>query len=183
MNNPTFATLNQSNPTHKTIIYLPDLVDFSRSKMDTMYRSQIQMNLANGGKHTLPVNHLHVQMAFDEPDLWDETIEAVKGFEGYLVLSMHYPKLGWWEDRNYQLTAAHVNTDAMTRMHALKSNLQSLISLLHDPDFKPKHIVLVGEWKSEVVNFINNIMLAQNVPSLHQLRGWENAVSVKVETE
>lgn len=180
MNNPTFATLNQTKPTRKTLIYLPDLKDFSRGLMDKTYRHAIQQNLAHGMKYTLPANHLHLQLCFDESDLWDETINAVKDYEGYLVLTMVYPEHHWWESGR---GIGQIDTKPMECANALKENLQKLMKLLYDENFKPKHIVLAGKWKCEMVSFINHIMLVECVPALTQIRGSAIAPETKEKTK
>lgn len=50
MNNLTLATLNQSTPSRKAIIYLPAFTNFSRARMDVIYYHEINRQLILGKK-------------------------------------------------------------------------------------------------------------------------------------
>lgn len=165
--------------TRKTIIYLPGLENFTRERMDVIYRHEINRQLALGGKYTLPTNHLHVILNVEEPDLFVPTIEALKGFDGYLVIQINRKPSKSWEAGSI----TNPNMDRMENIRQLNDNVKDHIpKLLFDEDFKPKHIVFVGDCHCQLLNFINNIMLVPQVPVIRPLRGFDQ-LDPKVDTE
>lgn len=168
--------IKSTEPVLKTLIYLPDLHDFSRKTMDTRYRGEVNGCLARLNKNTLPVNHLHLVLDLSEGDLFEETLKAVSSFDGYLVLELSDNSPVNWLIKDRERSQRGLYASPMQNILHLSKNIQSLRAMLYDPNFKPHHIVLVGDWMAEGVTFLNDIMLVELIPTLHSMR--ERAIPV-----
>lgn len=147
----------------KTIIYLPNLTQPSRMKIDEIYRRSINLSLAHANKLTLPVNHICLKLNLNETDLWVENVEALSNYEGYIVLELTEDSVNSWD----YTTSPKDRMIAVTKIHNL---LLEMNTLLHSGWFKPKHIVLAGDWISNSASFICNMMFVENIPAVRDLR-------------
>lgn len=147
----------------KTIIYLPNLTQPSRKKIDEIYRRSINLSLAHANKLTLPVNHICLKLNINETDLWIESLKALSDYEGYVVLELVDDARNSWDDVGPRFDRAI----AVTGIHNL---LLEMNRLLHSDGFKPKHLVLAGNWLSNSASFICNMMFVENTPAVRDLR-------------
>lgn len=139
----------------KTIIYLPNLTQPSRKKIDEIYRRNINLSLAHANKLTLPVNHICLKLNLNETDLWVEGLKALSGYEGYIVLDF-VDDVGPRWDREQVIAGIH-------------EHLVEMNELLHSDGFKPKHLVLVGDWILTSASLICDMMFVENVPTVRNL--------------
>lgn len=147
----------------KTIIHLPSLKEFSRSEMDTKYRRDINLQLAYGNKLTLPVNHIHVVLNIMEPDLFTPTLDALKGFDGYVAIGISQQALMESESREFVL-------DNVRRIKEQSDNLKQLRSILDDGEYKPKHFVLYGDILGQSSKYIPDLILEHREGQISGLR-------------
>lgn len=136
----------------KTIIHLPDLKEFSRGEMDNKYRHAINLQMAYGNKLTLPVNHIHVMLNIMEPDLFIPTLEALKDFDGYVVIGISQRAILASESREFVM-------GNIRRIKEQSDNLRQLRNILDSEYYKPKHFVLVGNIVGQSMGYVPDLIL------------------------
>ena len=160
-------------PVRKTLIYIPTCTNFTRAVMDTRYRYEINKHLANAMRYTLPVNHIHLKLEREEPKLFLEAVKALSSYEGYLVIEVTKTTRRPWERQ----PVTDITTEPLMAQRELTNNYKELLALLRDENFKPRHIVVVGDAHSEQMTFLNNIMIVDGVGGVAVMRGCPSPIA------